>query len=77
LGVPQPENVEKLKILCQFAMSLTDKTEMFVAKNTKSFGATFQISQSPKTQNDSPSLDPTANGDKSPWQPLPNSASHS
>ncbi|MEQ8537313.1 MAG: hypothetical protein RIB93_07610 [Coleofasciculus sp. D1-CHI-01] len=50
---------------------------MFVAKNTKSFGVTFQISQSPKTQNDSPSLDPTAHGDKSLWQPLPNSASHS
>ncbi|EDX74703.1 hypothetical protein MC7420_6181 [Coleofasciculus chthonoplastes PCC 7420] len=50
---------------------------MFVAKNTKRFGVTFQISQSLKTQNDSPSLDPTANGDKSLWQPLPNSASHS
>ncbi|MEQ9486428.1 hypothetical protein [Coleofasciculus sp. F4-SAH-05] len=58
-------------------MSLTDNTKMFVAKNTKSFGVTFQISQSPKTQNDSPSLDPTAHGDKSLWQPLPNSASHS
>ncbi|MEQ8968988.1 MAG: hypothetical protein RIE73_01175 [Coleofasciculus sp. C1-SOL-03] len=50
---------------------------MFVATNTKIFRLTFRISQSLKTQPDALIRDPTANGDKSLWQPLPNSVSHS
>jgi hypothetical protein len=58
-------------------MVLTNNTEMFVATNTKISRATLRISQSLKTQPDTLIRDPTANGDKSLWQPLPNSVSHS